>query len=433
MNADQQRVFQEFLKGESLFITGPGGCGKSYLVEHIKTAVNHQGRTIFTTALTGTAACLIGGQTLHGWAGIGLATEPTEVLINNIRKKAAFLKRWKEVDVLIIDEISMMSAELFNKLNNIAQALRKNTRFYGGIQVVFCGDFAQLEPILPGAQNKLFCFETTAWKAHLAGRTYVMNTVVRQPDPAFQKILHEIRMGIVSPETRAVLNTRLIKEHAEADIHVEGTPHVIKATILYPLKRDVSLHNGVELKRLKAAGAETRVYKTADYASGKNRAVQNAANRSHQEILDKVIDREIELCVGAQVMLTKNLDVENGLVNGSRGVIAEFDLDGQPVVIYDTGHKVSMETVDFEVEYGEEVLTRKAVPLILAWAITIHKSQGASLSEVITDLREVFGNGQAYVTLSRVKTLEGLFLLGIDYARIKCNPTVKQYYEGLRP
>jgi ATP-dependent DNA helicase PIF1 len=227
------------------------------------------------------------------------------------------------------------------------------------------------------------------------------------------------------------LNQRLIKERAEADIHVEGTPHIIKATILYPLKRDVSGHNLQELNRLKALGAETRTFRTADFASGKSRAVQAAAGKTQQDILDKVIDREIELCVGAQVMLTKNLDVENGLVNGSRGVVAEFDLDGNPVVIYDTGHKIGMEPVDFEVEYGEEVLTRKQVPLILAWAITIHKSQGASLSEVITDLTQVFGNGQAYVTLSRVKTLEGLFLLGIDYSKIKCNPTVREYYTAL--
>jgi ATP-dependent DNA helicase PIF1 len=428
---DQGRVYHEFQKGASMFITGPGGCGKSYLVEQIKSSVQRQGKTIYTTALTGTAACLIGGQTLHGWAGIGLAADPTDVLVSNIRKKPTFAKRWKEVDVLIIDEISMMSAELFNKLNHIAQALRKNTNFYGGIQVVFCGDFAQLEPVMPGAEKVKFCFETVEWKKYLTARTYALTTVVRQSDPVFQKILHEIRMGIVTVSTRTILNQRLIKERAEADIHVEGTPHIIKATILYPLKRDVSGHNLQELNRLKALGAETRTFRTADCASGKSRAVQAAAGKTQQDILDKVIDREIELCVGAQVMLTKNLDVENGLVNGSRGVVAEFDLDGNPVVIYDTGHKIGMEPVDFEVEYGEEVLTRKQVPLILAWAITIHKSQGASLSEVITDLTQVFGNGQAYVTLSRVKTLEGLFLLGIDYSKIKCNPTVREYYTAL--
>lgn len=433
LNEDQQMVYSEFLKGRSMFITGPGGCGKSYLVEHIKTQVKQQGRTIFTTALTGTAACLIGGQTLHGWAGIGLAAEPTEVLIANIRKKPAFLKRWKEVDVLIIDEISMMSAELFNKLNNIAQALRKNTQFYGGIQVLFSGDFAQLEPITEGRNEPVrFCFETEEWRKHLAGRTFPMLTVVRQQDPVFQKILHEMRMGLVTAETRAILDKRVIKERAEADIHVEGTPHIIKATILYPLKRDVSGYNLQELSRLKALGAETRVFRTNDFTSGKGAsAAVKAAAKTEQEVLDKVIDREIELCVGAQVMLTKNLDVENGLVNGSRGVVAEFDLDGCPVVIYDTGHKINMEPADFEVEYGEQKLTRKQVPLILAWAITIHKSQGASLSEVVTDLRQVFGNGQAYVTLSRVKTLEGLFLLGIDYAKVKCNPTVRAYYQDL--
>jgi len=429
LNSDQANVFSKFKQGHSMFITGPGGCGKSFLISHIKKHCISVGKTIFTTALTGTAACLIGGQTLHGWAGIGLGTGLTETIITNIRKRPSFYKRWKEVDVLIIDEISMMSAELFNKLNNIAQGLRKNTNFFGGIQVVFSGDFAQLEPIMPAGEKMKFCFEAQEWQTHLKTRTYSMTKVVRQHDPIFQTILNDMRMGIVTQETKDILNRRIIKHRNESDLHIEGTPHIIKATTLYPLKRDVSEINLQELKRLKDAGATTRIFKSVDHFV--NKLGHQSAAKTHSESLDKVIDREIELCVGAQVMLTKNLDVDIGLVNGSRGVIAEFDSTGNPVIIFDSGHKMSMEVVEFEIEQGEDILIRKQIPFILAWAITIHKSQGASLTEVVTDLSNVFGNGQAYVTLSRVKTLEGLFLMNIDYNKIKCNPVVKQYYTDL--
>ena len=429
LNSDQSYVFQKFQEGHSMFITGPGGCGKSFLISHIKKHCVTHGRTIFTTALTGTAACLIGGQTLHGWAGIGLGTGLTENIVANIRKRAPFYKRWKDVNVLIIDEISMMSAELFNKLNNIAQSLRKNTAFFGGIQVIFSGDFAQLEPIMPAGERLKFCFEAQDWDTHLKARTYYMTKVVRQSDPVFQTILNEMRMGVITEESKTILNQRIIKNRSEADIHIEGTPHIIKATILYPLKRDVSEINLKELKRLKEAGAVSRTFKSGDHFV--NKGGLHLATKTQIECLDKVIDREIELCVGAQVMLTKNLDVEIGLVNGSRGVIAEFDSEGQPVVIFDSGHKMAMEMADFEIEQGDDILLRKQIPFILAWAITIHKSQGASLTEVVTDLSNVFGNGQAYVTLSRVKTLEGLFLMDIDYAKIKCNPIVKKYYTEL--
>ena len=234
LNSDQAYVFKKFQEGRPMFITGPGGCGKSFLISHIKKHCLSVGKTIYTTALTGTAACLIGGQTLHGWAGIGLGTGLTENIITNIRKRPPFIKRWKEVDVLIIDEISMMSAELFNKLNNIAQGLRKNTNFFGGIQVVFCGDFAQLEPIMPAGEKIKFCFETQEWQTYLKAQTYSMTKVVRQHDPVFQTILNDMRMGIITQATKDILNKRIIKHRNESDLHIEGTPHIIKATILYP-------------------------------------------------------------------------------------------------------------------------------------------------------------------------------------------------------
>jgi len=427
LTEDQLRVFNKFLDGESIFITGPGGCGKSFLIESIKKSCIERNRIIGITALTGTAASLIGGQTLHGWSGIGLAKEPADVIVRKIYTRKDTYKKWKDVNVLVIDEVSMMSAELFNKLNSIGQKLRKDDRFYGGIQMVFCGDFAQLEPI----GSIKFCFETTEWKKHLDQNTYYMTKIMRQKDIVFQKILMDIRLGIVTPEARKILNSRLITEESEANIAVEGTDQFIKATVLYPLKKDVTRINISELEKLKDQGCITKTFLSDDYITDKKNQI-NIAQQMHIEQLDKCISvgSSLELVVGAQVMLTKNIDVSAGLVNGSRGVVIDFNT-GFPRVVFDSGQDMTVTPLVFSVEYGSVTINRKQIPLSLAWAITIHKSQGASLTEVITDLSDTFGNGQAYVTLSRVRSLDGLFLVGINYDKIKCNKVVKKYYESL--
>jgi ATP-dependent DNA helicase PIF1 len=423
LNTQQQEIFDAYVRGESFFMTGPGGCGKSYLIEKIREHANMAGKKVAVTALTGTAACIIGGQTIHGWAGIGVSKESAEEIYKKLYCRPAQKKAWQEVDVLIIDEVSMMSAELFCKLCNLARLVRNNTRFWGGIQVIFSGDFAQLEPV-----EGRFCFQTEEWRDNLPA-TYHLTEIVRQSDPVFQKILNELRLGVVSAETKRILNSRIVKDVSEADILVQeddGKPgYRIKSTMLYPYKRDVSDINKQELDKLKQSGAESRIYESLDSIGGRQQL-----KPAHADFLDKSLQvtKTIELAVGAQVMLTKNLSVEEGLVNGSRGVVTEFDMDGDPVVVFASGHKLPMPALSFEVDYGKDKLTRKQVPLVLAWAMTIHKAQGASLSDVVTDLRNVFGAGQVYVTLSRVRSLEGLALLGINYNKIRCHPDVKTFY-----
>jgi len=426
-NADQQAIFDAYVRGETFFMTGPGGCGKSFLIEKIREHAESRGKTVAVTALTGTAACIIGGQTIHGWSGIGVGKGSAEEIYKNIYKRPAQKKAWAEVDLIIIDEISMMSGELFVKLGNLAKLIRKRPdRFWGGIQVIFSGDFAQLEPV-----EGNFCFQTEEWKNNI--KVYHLTEIIRQSDPVFQKILNEIRVGIVTPETKQILNSRIIKDASEADVVIQddtptdkSTPNKIKSTMLYPYKKDVSDINQRELETLKESGAESKVFFSVDTVG------KQQIKPAHVDQLNKSlhVQSEIELCVGAQVMLTKNLSVEEGLVNGSRGVITEFDMDGDPVVVFTSGHKLPMPPLTFEVDYGKDILSRKQVPLVLAWAMTIHKAQGASLSDVVTDLRNVFGAGQVYVTLSRVRTLEGLALLGINYNKIRCHPEVKLFYKG---
>lgn len=437
LTIEQSYVYDKFMAGQSMFITGPAGCGKSFLIHHIRT--NSRGLNVAVTALTGTAACLINGQTLHGWGGLRLAEEPGEIIAKNIvSRMPPIAKRWRETDVLIIDEVSMMSAELFNKLHIVAQKVRHSTDFFGGIQVIFCGDFAQLPPIASGSSR--FCFESSIWKEYLDTNTYYLSKVMRQDDPIFQRLLSEIRLGTVSEKTKTILKSRFITDEAEADVVVtddkgKETGKVIKATLLFPKKKDVSRINEEELAKLLASGVIQRTYQAEDTAVNKSsrKIVQIDAKKKEQ--LNNYMNAPVtlQLAMGAQVMLIKNKSLEDGLVNGSRGVVTSFGPSNLPIVMFDNGEEVTVGTEPFEMESGDAIITRRQIPLILAWAITIHKCQGATLTNVITDLREVFGDAQAYVTLSRVKSLEGLFIINIDFKKITCNSKVRTYYESLTP
>lgn len=432
LNSEQARAFDMFCSGKSLFITGPGGCGKSFLISHIKEYCDNHMIPVGVTALTGAASSLIGGQTLHGWAGVGLAKDAAPDLVNTISRRPPTFKRWKSTQVLIIDEVSMMSMQLFNKLHLIAQATRQNNLFFGGIQLVLCGDFAQLEPI--GSDK--FCFESKLWRTHLDPNTIYLSNIIRQDDPVFQKILLNLRLGELTNKDKEVLNSRLMTDESEAEISVsngEKDIGTIKGTVLYPLKKDVKRINISELEKLITEGAKSKTFKADDFVTNKKTKLKTNLRPNHTETLNKCTNAPdtLELAVGAQVMLLKNIRIEDGLVNGSRGVVMSINELGYPVVMFDCGEQLTVTPELFEVESGDSIISRRQVPLLLAWAITIHKCQGATLTNVITDLSNTFGYAQAYVTLSRVKSLDGLFIVSINYGKIRCNPKIKQYYTAL--
>jgi len=427
MLSEQTNAFEIFKNRKSMCITGPGGCGKSYLIRHIVNYCAMNKLIIGVTATTGTAAALIEGQTIHRWGGIGTGDKDVNSIVDNINKYRPDARtRWREVHVLVIDEISMMSAELFNKLNLVAQKMRNTNLFFGGIQMIFCGDFAQLEPV----KADMLCFESAEWQRFIANNTIYLEKIIRQSDPVFLELLQEIRLGKVTQKTRDILNSRIITDPDQITMEFEGITEKIKPTILYPHKVDVDRINLSKLAELKETGVASQRFLSSDTSYNKKTKQTYVLSKLESETLDKQCNAlsTLEICVGAQVMLIANLNQEEGLVNGSRGVV----LSVSPVIVlFDNGCELTLEKKDFEINDGQTILTRKQYPLILAWAITIHKCQGATLSNVITDLSKVFCNAQVYVTLSRVKSLEGLYLQGINYGGIKCNPKVRKYYTDL--
>lgn len=438
LNQKQQACFDAFQTGQSIVITGPAGCGKSYLIREIDKWSRSKAVSIAITALTGAAASLIGGVTLHGWSGIGLGKGSAEEIYNNMnRYRKKDIDKWRTTRILVIDEISMMDASLFNKLHRLGQIIRRNDdALFGGIQLVLCGDFAQLKPVVEKGTSFKFAFQSSIWEKYLSKSVFYLDQIVRQADPVFQQLLGRIRMGEYLPEDRVLLNSRLITDISDAEVDVimpDGSKQTIQSTLLFPRKKDVERINNMKLQELLDAGHSSKVYDAHDHViNRKTRCIvtDKQPTGTGQKVLDgcSAAPAKIVLCQGAQVMLIKNMDMTRQLVNGSRGVVTRIDGAGLPVVLFDNGEEVTIQYETFETESGENIYVRKQIPLILAWALTIHKCQGASLSSVITDLTDVFDEAQVYVTLSRARTLDGLFIINLDYNKIKCNRQVKDYY-----
>jgi ATP-dependent DNA helicase PIF1 len=408
----QQKAFHMYLSGKPFCLTGPGGTGKSYIIKHIQDHCKTNNISCATTAMTGVAASLIGGQTLHKWSGLGLMDRRIETMVGTINNNPQVSLRWKGTQVLIIDEVSMMNQEMFEMLNVVACKVRGNKKFYGGIQVIFCCDFAQLAPI-----NGSYAFESPLWQKELADNTIYLNHILRQDNPEFIEMLTEIRLGVVSEASRKALNSRLNK----------ATDGPIQPTILYPHRKTVEDTNNRKLEEL-TTPKKLFMAKDTKYEFSSKRTVNATAKDT--ETLEERCPKKITLCEKAQVMLTVNMDTEKNLVNGSRGVIVGFT-NGNPDVLFDSGCKITIAPTTFECQTQTCIIRRVQIPLVLAWATTIHKCQGSTLTHAITDLRDAFCNAQGYVTLSRLKSLDGLYLIGIDYSKFKCDPRVKTYYECL--
>jgi ATP-dependent DNA helicase PIF1 len=435
LNADQQFACEAVKRGDNIFLTGPAGAGKTYLIRHILEWAQSEKRKISVTALTGCAALLIGfrSKTLHSWAGIGLGREPVDKLSASIQKVKSVKQRWKSTKILVIDEISMLTTELFEKLDAIGRGVRQKNSPWGGMQLILCGDYFQLPPVVKGLSGESivagrFAFESPKWaEAKLV--PICLKQIERQTDTVFQTILNECRIGALSAHSIEILKTRQGLDWKSLEI---------RPTLLFSKNEEVNKINEQNLAALKK---DLVTYSVTTHLVPPNSDVDVVDPYPTPDEIERYVTRldndapymqTLTLCVGAQVMLTTNLDVEAGLVNGSRGVIVDIRAaDKVPIVQFRRGPPIPIEPKQWISNENSRV-TRSQIPLRVAYAITIHKSQGSTLDCALVDIgSHTFEYGQAYVALSRVRSLECLYILNLDPSRIRAHPTVVAFYESL--
>ncbi|XP_035027230.2 ATP-dependent DNA helicase PIF1 [Hippoglossus stenolepis] len=409
LNKEQAAVLSAVLSGKNVFFTGSAGTGKSFLLKRIMGSLPP--KSTFATASTGVAACHIGGTTLHSFAGMGSGSAPLEQCIE-LAQRPGVLQHWTTCRHLIIDEVSMVEAQFFDKLESVARSVKRSTEPFGGIQLIICGDFLQLPPVSKGKENATFCFQARSWRKVIQVNME-LTEVRRQTDQTFISLLQAVRVGRVTEEVTA----KLLKS-AYHNIERDG----ILATRLCTHKDDVELTNENKLQQLPGS---VRVFEALDSDPGLVKTID----------VHSPVNRLIQLKVGAQVMLAKNLDVTRGLVNGARGVVVAFESGkhGLPRVRFLCGVTEVLKQERWVFKSGGGIhLSRQQLPLKLAWAISIHKSQGMTLDCVEISLARVFESGQAYVALSRARSLEGLRVMDFDPRVVRADPDVLVFYKKLR-
>lgn len=439
LSIEQKIAYDKYVQGQNIFITGPGGAGKSALIRMIHKHAYSQFKDIHVTALTGCAAVLLNckARTVHSWAGIGLGNGTIEQLVTKIKKNKFAKAIWKSTNILVIDEVSMLSLKLFTTLNEIGQAVRGNFKPFGGIQLIFSGDFFQLPPVgdkdEPDTQR--FCFESEEWNSvfHRDNQIQLVK-IFRQTDEIYSTILNQIREGKIKRKSNDLLLEYVGRPFAEN--------LVAEPTKLYPTKNKVEQINYSKMSFLTDEAKEFKIKYIKDIEMTKSDRAKRVdfTEKDIQVELDflagnLMCDKEMKLKIGAQVMCIINIKSESGdvlICNGSQGIVKSYcEITGSPKVKYNNGIEMVMTR---HIWASDKIpgIGVSQIPLILAWALTIHKSQGATMDAAEIDVGSgIFECGQTYVALSRVKSLDGLYLTSFDAKRIRINKKVKEFYESL--
>ena len=436
-STEQTIAYNKYIEGKNIFITGPGGTGKTALIRHIRQDAYRKGNDIQVCALTGCAAVLLEckAKTVHSWAGIGLGNGPIAQTVTRIMKNRFVKTNWKSIDTLVIDEVSMMSQKLFELLDAVGKACRKNPRPFGGIQLIFAGDFYQLPPVgnKDEPETTKFCFESPLWLETFKIEDHVcLDTIFRQSDPVYQRILNQVREGRLKRSSADLLLAHVGREMA-SDIQVRPTK-------LFPTRNKVEAINSNEMSKLEGKDYEYKIKHRTDLEMSTQERVIRLGFTKEQiqtELMylqgNIMCDETIKLKVGCQVMCIANIELNNGdtLCNGAQGIMIGINAEGLPIVKFRNGYQMAMSHHVWPSELIPGVGVSQ-IPLILAWALTIHKAQGSTLEIAEVDAgSNIFECGQTYVALSRVKSLEGLFLSSFDAKRIRINRKVQEFYEAL--
>lgn len=409
-----QEIALKILKsGQNVFLTGSAGTGKTHILNEFVLYL--KARKILPTivAPTGIAASHLNGQTIHSYFSLGIRDSIDESFISSLLEKKYLQTRFKKLKILIIDEISMVSPNVFSAIDQILRAFKQNDEPFAGIQVILSGDFFQLPPISKNIEGKRFAWQSPSWK-NLDLQTCYLEKKFRQDDNQLIFVLDEIRSGQVSQKSHDILNARYQK-----DLDIDFTP-----TKLYTHNMDVDRINNDELRSI---NNETQVY---TYRS------EGAKTNIEKLFKSALVKEELSLKKDAVVMFIKN-NPEKYYINGTTGVVIDFSKDEEklPIVKLSNGYIIKVEYEDWMIENdkGKVQARISQIPLKLAWAITIHKSQGMTLDAAQIDLSKTFEVGQGYVALSRIKNIEGLKLMGfndnalsVDSLILSIDPRIKQ-------
>ena len=420
LSQEQNNVLDAVLRGRSVFLTGSAGTGKSATINQVtkKSREKHGNDHVAVVVSTGIAGSHINGTTIHAFSGAGTLESSLAACVTMAQGNGAG-KRWKNTDVLIIDECSMLSADLFDKLEKMANRMRSHIKNmpFGGMQLIVTGDFFQLPPVSRDPNWK-YAFESEAWKKCNL-QSFVLTQIFRQNHEEFVQMLQKLRVGIVDQQTDTILKN-ICKLSPTSD------KKLIKPTHLYCTRNVVDGENDRELNKIMNVPLHTF----------------NARDRGQKSKLGKnmLVPETLRLKKGAQVLLLKNLNPPH-LVNGSRGVVIDFEageMEGNiggilyPVIQFKNGIKKLIRPESFKVESGGSTIAERIqVPLALAWALTIHKSQGMTLDSAVMDISRAFGPGQAYVALSRCTSLNEITLTGYDRSKIFADERVLKFYAEL--
>jgi len=398
--------------GENIFLTGAAGSGKTHVLkEYIKFLKEHE-IGVAVTASTGIAATHLKGVTIHSWSGIGIRDTLSDREIDEMEQQSYLWKRFEKTNVLIIDEISMLSATTLNLIDRVAKNFKRNNKPFGGMQVIFSGDFFQLPPIEKRTavnsspkeyQEKIifmdeeeeediigtpFAFKAKSWKEAKLCVCY-LSEQFRQNDDEFSSLLGEIRDGTFSEKSVEILNKRIIQNEDE------------EITKLFTHNVNV---DGFNNKKIAEINEEEKTFRML--TKGKVNLIESLKKGC-------LVPEHLLLKKGALVMFVKN-NPTVGYINGTVGRIVNF-IETYPMVECDDGERYLAKPQTWSIEDGGKILAEiSQVPLKLAWAVTIHKSQGMTLNKAVIDLSNAFVEGQGYVAISRVKSLKGLFLKGFN-------------------
>jgi ATP-dependent DNA helicase PIF1 len=407
----QAEAIEIMLSGANVFLTGEPGAGKTYTLNQFIAIAQGRNKRIAITASTGIAASHISGMTIHSWSGLGIKDSIRDDEIDRMAFQPKMVEKYNDCDILIIDEVSMLHGSRLDMVNRVAKWLRMNSKPFGGLQVIFVGDLFQLPPVTKDSSNIDFVHLSESWDEAAPQACYLTEQHRQGADDELLTVLREMRAGELSKNSQEKLASCLLKTIPDDD----------SVTRLFTHNANVDALNRGMLMKIDSKLEQFHMSSSGD---------QYKIDTMKRNLLCPEL---LELKVGAEVMFCAN-NFDEGYVNGTRARVLRISNAGNPIVLTTDGAEIVVERYTWRTfsDLGYEVASVTQYPLRLAWAVTVHKSQGLSLDAAIIDLSQAFTPGMGYVALSRVRSLEGLYLAGMNQQALEMNQEIAKFDKKLR-